>query len=235
MFDGERAEASVRVRGGSDGVRLLIPASLSLSALLAQVRELLDTRAAFFRDAALTLDFSEREPVLEEIVALQRELEARRVRIQAVTAATSAFRERLARWGYRTEGIEPSRRLRLIEPGNEEAPDGSATYVRRTLRSGMSVESDGHLVIIGDVNPGALVTAGGDVLVWGVVRGTIHAGRNGDAEAVIAALRLAPTQLRIAHLVARAPDRGGQILEAPAIAHVVNGQIVIEPWRIERR
>jgi septum site-determining protein MinC len=183
----------------------------------------------------LTLDFSEREPVLDEIAALQQLLDRHGIRIQAIGAATSDVRQRLERWGFRTETAEPARRLRLIEPDSEQTPDGSATYVRRTLRSGMSVEAEGHLVLIGDVNPGALVVAGGDVLVWGVVRGTVHAGRHGDTDAVIAALRLAPMQLRIANLVARAPDRGGQLLDAPALARVVDGQIVIEPWRIERR
>jgi septum site-determining protein MinC len=235
MLDGERLEATVRVRGTQDGVRLVLPPGVPFPTVLAQVQDVLDQRAAFFRGASLVLDFSEREPVLEEIVALQHLLDGRGVRIQAIASERPEFRERLVRWGFRTGAPEPPRRLRLVEPGGEEGPDGNATYVRRTLRSGMSAEADGHLVVIGDVNPGALVVAGGDVLVWGIVRGTVHAGRNGDTGAVIAALRLAPTQLRIAHLVARAPDRGGQLLDAPALARVVDGQIVIEPWRIERR
>ncbi len=235
MLDDERARATVRVRGTQDGVRLLLPRATPLAVVLEQVRDLLESRSSFFRGAALTLDFSEREPVLDEIAALQQLLDRHGIRIQAIGAATSDVRQRLERWGFRTETTEPARRLRLIEPGSEQTLDGSATYVRRTLRSGMSVEVEGHLVLVGDVNPGALVVAGGDVLVWGVVRGTVHAGRHGDTDAVIAALRLAPMQLRIANLVARAPDRGGQLLDAPALARVVDGQIVIEPWRIERR
>jgi septum site-determining protein MinC len=235
MLDDERARATVRVRGTQDGVRLLLPRATPLAVVLEQVRDLLESRSSFFRGAALTLDFSEREPVLDEIAALQQLLDRHGIRIQAIGAATSDVRQRLERWGFRTETAEPARRFRLIEPDSEQTPDGSATYVRRTLRSGMSVEAEGHLVLIGDVNPGSLVVAGGDVLVWGVVRGTVHAGRHGDTDAVIAALRLAPMQLRIANLVARAPDRGGQLLDAPALARVVDGQIVIEPWRIERR
>ncbi|MCM8745869.1 septum site-determining protein MinC [Thermomicrobium sp. CFH 73360] len=235
MLDGQRAEAAVRVRGTQDGVRLLLPPTVPFATVLAQVQDLLETRPTFFHGSALTLDFTEREPQLNEIVTLQQVLDARGVRVQAISAGTAEYRERLARWGYRTEGAEPVRRLRLIAPGSDEETDGKATYVRRTLRSGMAVEAAGHLVLLGDVNPGALVVAGGDVLVWGVVRGTVHAGRNGDTEAVIAALRLAPMQLRIANLVARAPDRGAQHLDAPALARVADGQIVIEPWRIERR
>lgn len=235
MRQGAQDERRVRVRGTQDGIRLLLPPAVPFSVILSQVRELLDGQAAFFSGAALTLDLSEREPRLDELVSLQRELDARGIRIRTLSAATPAARECLARWGFRLEESFPPPRLRLIEPGTEETPDGTATYVRKTLRSGMTVQSDGHLVIIGDVNPGALVSAGGDVLVWGVVRGTIQAGRSGDTEAVIAALRLVPMQLRIANLVARAPDQGGKSLDTPAIARVVNGQIVIEPWRVERR
>ncbi len=235
MVDGERLETTVRVRGTQDGVRLVLPRGVPFSSVLAQVRDVLESKATFFRGAALVLDYAEREPLLDEIAALQHLLDSRGVRIQAVSADVPEYRERLLRWGLRTEAAEPPRRLRLVEPSGEEGVDGTATYVRRTLRSGMSVEAPGHLIVIGDVNPGALVVAGGDVLVWGVVRGTVHAGRSGDAGAVIAALRLAPTQLRIGHVVARSPDRGEQVLEAPALARVVDGQIVIEPWRIERR
>ncbi|MCS7050489.1 MAG: septum site-determining protein MinC [Thermomicrobium sp.] len=235
MTNGERAEATVRVRGTQDGVRLLLPRAVPFPLVLSQVCALLESQAGFFRGAALLLDFADREPLLEEVVALQQVLDGRGVRVDAITAGVPEYRERLARWGYRTDQTGPARRLRLVAPDHDGEWDGKATYVRRTLRSGMTVEADGHLVVIGDVNPGAMVMANGDVLVWGVVRGTVHAGKNGDAAAVIAALRLAPMQLRIANLVARAPDRGAQHLDAPALARVADGQIVIEPWRIERR
>ncbi|HEX7008861.1 MAG TPA: septum site-determining protein MinC, partial [Phycisphaeraceae bacterium] len=82
----------------------------------------------------------------------------------------------------------------------ESEERGEAALVQRTLRSGQVVRHQGHLTVLGDVNPGAEVIAGGSVVVWGRVRGTVHAGALGDRSAQICALELAPTQLRIADL-----------------------------------
>ena len=54
------------------------------------------------------------------------------------------------------------------------------------------------MVVLGDVNPGAEIVAEGNIIVWGRVRGLVHAGSKGNATAVICALDLSPTQLRIA-------------------------------------
>ncbi|HNH79876.1 MAG TPA: septum site-determining protein MinC, partial [Anaerolineales bacterium] len=68
----------------------------------------------------------------------------------------------------------------------------------KTLRSGTRVEFPGNIVIVGDVNPGAEIVAEGNVVVWGRVRGMIHAGAKGDRSAYICALDLSANQLRIA-------------------------------------
>jgi septum site-determining protein MinC len=101
--------------------------------------------------------------------------------------------------------------------------------VRRTLRSGQSLRHPGHIVVIGDVNPGAEVVAGGDIVVWGRVRGMVHAGALGDEGAVICALDMAPTQLRIAGRIARSPEERRR-KPVPEVASVHDGQIVAIPW-----
>jgi septum site-determining protein MinC len=87
----------------------------------------------------------------------------------------------------------------------------------------------GHIVIIGDVNPGAEVVAGGDIVVWGRVRGLVHAGALEDEDAVVCALELAPTQLRIASHIARSPEER-PASAVPEMASVHEGQIVAVPW-----
>jgi septum site-determining protein MinC len=102
--------------------------------------------------------------------------------------------------------------------------------IRRTLRSGQVVQYPGHVVVIGDVNPGAEIIAGGDVVVWGKLRGIVHAGATGDDEAVVCALSLAPLQLRIGNHIARAPEGREDLPERPEMASVQEGEIVAEPW-----
>lgn len=126
------------------------------------------------------------------------------------------------------------------EPGDrdgaEDAPAAAeregyeinALVVARTLRSGQKVVHPGSVVIIGDVNPGAQVVAGRDIIILGACRGVAHAGAYGDETATITANRIVATQLRIAGLIARAPDE----LDKPSCietARIKEGSVVIEP------
>ena len=92
------------------------------------------------------------------------------------------------------------------EPMPQASPSRALRLHRGTLRSGDHLEAEGSLLLLGDVNPGASIRAGGHVLVWGRLRGTAHAGAEGDREARITALQLRPLQLRIADAVARGPE-----------------------------
>jgi septum site-determining protein MinC len=88
----------------------------------------------------------------------------------------------------------------------EPPPSRALTVHQGTLRAGDHLEVAGSLLVLGDVNPGARVSAGGDVRVWGRLRGAAHAGSQGDPTARIVALQLRPLQLRIADAVARGPE-----------------------------
>lgn len=74
------------------------------------------------------------------------------------------------------------------------------------VRSGQTLEFKGHLLLLGDVNPGGTIRCSGDVYVLGALRGTVHAGMDGDETAIIAASLMKPTQLRIAEIISRPPD-----------------------------
>jgi septum site-determining protein MinC len=103
-------------------------------------------------------------------------------------------------------------------------------HVRQTLRSGQAISTPGNLVLIGDVNAGAEVIAGGDITVWGVLRGIAHAGVGGKHNAEIRALKLDPIQIRIGSAIARSPDQShvrSGLAPGPETARLVDGQIRI--------
>ena len=87
-----------------------------------------------------------------------------------------------------------------------EAESLPTLYLRKTLRSGQSISSDGNIVVIGDVNPGAEIIAKGDITVWGILGGIAHAGSDGNNYSRIRALKLNPVQIRIGEVFARRPD-----------------------------
>ena len=93
-----------------------------------------------------------------------------------------------------------------ITAKKNEAENLPTLYLRKTIRSGQSISSDGNMVIIGDVNPGAEIIAKGDITVWGILGGIAHAGSDGNNYARIRALKLNPVQIRIGEVFARRPD-----------------------------
>ena len=100
-------------------------------------------------------------------------------------------------------------------------------FHRGSLRSGQKLESDGSLVILGDVNSGAEVMASDNIVVLGALRGLAHAGAKGNKQAIIAAGLLDTVQIRIANIV-REIDRDEEPMHKQAYVSVIDGKIEIE-------
>ena len=111
-----------------------------------------------------------------------------------------------------------------------QLPPPPPLLLRQTLRSGGEIRHNGDVVIMGDVNPGSSIVAEGDILIWGCLRGTAHAGAKGNQQAVIMILRLAACQIRIADLVARVGADAGDRQE-PEIAYITSEGIRLTPAR----
>ena len=103
-----------------------------------------------------------------------------------------------------------------------------------TVRSGDRISSNGNLCIIGDVNPGAIVTAKKNIYVWGKLLGIAFAGKGGDKNTSISSLYLNPLQLRIADVIAIGPNTKPTNYY-PEIAVIDNQTITINPYIIETK
>ncbi len=134
----------------------------------------------------------------------------------------------------RPQLVEPASAIELPPPIEAAIADDPETglVARRTLRSGQQLRHPGSIAVLGDVNPGAEIVAGGDIIVWGKLRGTVHAGAMGNDNAIVCALDMTPTQLRIAQYFARSPE-GRRRKPTPEVARVRNGQIVAESWEVK--
>ncbi len=113
--------------------------------------------------------------------------------------------------------------------------DEFTKFYTKTIRSGQLLESEGNIVIIGDVNPGAELVAAGNIVVMGTVKGTVHAGAKGNREAIVTAFNLSPTQLRIADVITRSPDDDEIHGLAPEIAYIKDDRIFIEEFLQKRK
>lgn len=103
-------------------------------------------------------------------------------------------------------------------------------FIQNTVRSGQDISFEGNIVIIGDVNSGSQVIAEGNIVVLGALRGVAFAGSKGNVEAIVAAYRLQPALLRIAGLIARAPDDNNDKPTIPEVARIRDNMIAVEPY-----
>ena len=95
-----------------------------------------------------------------------------------------------------------------------------------SLRSGQKIETEGSIVILGDVNSGAEVVASENIVVLGNLRGLAHAGAKGNKQAIIAAGQLDTVQIRIANII-KEINRDEEPLHKQAYICIINDKIEI--------
>jgi septum site-determining protein MinC len=193
------------------------------SILLAHVEE----RASFFQGARMALDVGNHILRAVEMSALRDRLSNKGISLWAVISSSPVTEQTAQVLGMATR-ISTPRPERAIRPLETNLEGETAVFVHRTLRSGFKISHHGHVIVLGDVNPGAEVIAGGNVVIWGRLRGVVHAGAEGNEESVVCALDMNPPQLRIAGLVSIPPARKGK--PEPELARIISGQVVVEPW-----
>ena len=192
-------------------------------ALLAQI----DERPAFFQGARLAMDVGSQVLKVNDLVDMRDRLSERNVVLWAVVSESPTTEQTSQLLGLATRISKP--RPEEQRQLTEITRDDTALFITKTLRSGTRIEYPGHVVIFGDVNPGAEVVAEGNVIVWGRVRGMIHAGAKGNRSSFICALDLSANQLRIADEVSAAlkPQKDPK----PEIASINSeGRLQAEIW-----
>lgn len=223
MTKRETTNSDITIKGTRDGLLVTIGEG-RLSDLLAELAKRLGRTASFFKGGHVSLQVGRRKLSVAELEEIKALLSQNGVSLRAVLTTSP-----ITRAAARSLGLQTG-----AKPVTEPSPPRDATQgivVQRTLRSGQIVQHPGHIVIIGDVNPGAEVVAGGNVVVWGKLRGMVHAGAMGDDSAMVCALSLAPTQLRIGNHIARPPEGGERPSAIPEVAQVKEGKIIVEAWR----
>ena len=219
------SEEKIKIKGENDGLMLEFPPDLSFLEIVEELSRKLDSGSGFFLRGTLVRVPRNRFPK-EELAELQELFRTHGLicRLEKPVPMRSA------------SPVPPSPKPAAASVSPQEAMQDAPELQRmlvidKTLRGGQAVETEGSVIVFGNVNPGAQITAGGSVDIRGTCRGLVHAGAAGDSTAFIIADHLMPTQIRIANYVARSPDEPEDFGKAER-AYVKDGQIVIEP--IER-
>lgn len=232
----------IAFKGTRHGVLVSIREDAEFPVALSELGKKIMEKNNFFQGALVSLDLGWREMTEEDFDALQQLFEEKSVKLQGIISSSQITR--IIAEGRKIKAIIG--RLGLAEHGSRAAklareqakhkesetlkPEEETLLVKRTLRSGQKVSFSGNVVILGDVNPGAEVKAGGDIIVLGALRGMAHAGFERKENSQIFAFQLLPAQLRIGDLMGWIEFKKSPKALVPEVAKVVNGNIVISAY-----
>lgn len=186
----------------------------------------------FFHGAKLAIDVGNRILSIKELSTLRDQLADLSVSLWAILSNSPITEMKAQDLGLATK-ISIPKPERIIKSIESSLPGEDAIFVSKTIRSGLKVVSNGHIIVFGDVNPGGEIIAGGSVIIWGRCKGVVHAGVDGNTNSIVCALDLNPTQLRIAEVIAISPKRKGK--PQPEVAKIIDGQVVAESWNPKSR
>ena len=220
----------VSIKGMRDGLLIALSPTEEWLKITSALAARLDEQAEFYSGASITVDVGERPVPKYELSGLRALLERRGLVLSVVQSNSETTRNAATALDVRVADISNSAEVDNNDalPTSDEIGTGGI-MVKRTLRSGRTIHSQGHVVVFGDVNPGAEIVAVGDVIIWGKLRGNVHAGVDGDTSAIVCALDMNPTQLRIASLIATSP-KGKRRNIQPEVARIQDDQIIVINW-----
>ncbi len=220
------ARGEIVVKGIRDGL-LIILGEGDWEERLSSLDQRLQAGASFFQGGRAALDVGDRELDTTQVQRVRDLLHQAGVELFALLSTNDATILAAVR-----AGLAPNLGFKAADAGAEEEgiPQATGLVVERTVRSGQHIEHPGDVIVLGNVHAGAEVIAGRHIIVWGKIQGVVHAGAMGDEEAVVCALDLSPTQLRIAGYIARSPENRRK-KAVPEMARVRNGHIEAIPWQ----
>jgi septum site-determining protein MinC len=206
------------------GLVILLPEEGDFAVWCQRLREKLAQGGRFFQGAEVTVQVGHRLVSQSDHEAIAAILRDSAMTLRSVSEGGDPVAEAHAA----LKAAEQTRRSSTLPAAALLAESETALVVTRTLRSGQIVRHEGDVIVLGDVNPGATVIATGHIVVMGALRGVAHAGAAGNTAALVASTKLCPTQLRIAHVIGRAPDEQEKLQPVPEVARVRDGMIVVE-------
>lgn len=220
------------IKGLKAGPTFLFHDQAPFPDLLQAVEDELARAKGFFRDSPVVLHFGDRLINKEEWWRLKELLLGEGLLLRYAVATAQTSRELLYKEGLPVRESLPASTPEQKAPQTTSTKGTNTLYLRRGLRGGQKEVFEGDVVVMGDVNQGAEIVAGGDVVVVGALRGMVHAGYPDNREAVVVALNLIPLQLRIGPLIARGDDnQNNRRAPHPEIARVKDEHIMIEPYQ----
>lgn len=236
----------VKLKGTGDGVKIYLSSDEEISAVMRALHDKLDAFRKFFGSGHCNIYIIGRELSDSDKMRLESIVSAM-LPESTVNYGERKFFRPIPKKEEEKEAEIPEEQSSEAENPEEEEEEGipvrqikevvtsnfksnRARFYEGVVKAGRIVESDGHLLLMGDVEEGGKLIAVGNVIVMGNIFGEIEAGCMGNDQAYIAALDLSPTKVKIAGISSEIPPREeGEEIE-PERAYVINNEIKIEKF-----
>ncbi len=230
------------LKGKKEGVLLCVNNSYSFNEFLESFKDLIGAENSFFVGGKIVgiegIELSDEEKqefisYIEEIDGVDllsldyaKVLEKETVSVETSIEAEedSAVQDSLAMTDVKMAVLEKV----FLE---EEEFMADSLFFRGTVRSGVRLESEKNIVVIGDVNPGAELVAKSNIVVLGRLKGFAHAGADGSKDKIIAAWKLQPTQIRIADYITMPPEGELEDIDYPEMALIEDDRVIIKSYQ----
>jgi septum site-determining protein MinC len=216
----------VQIKGVREGLLITLGEG-EWPVLQQELMQHITDQSSFFQGARVALDVGSHIFHAAEMGSLRDKLADKGVSLWAILSNSPTTEQTAQMLGLATRLSAP-RPERVIHKLDTDFTGDNTVFVQKTLRSGFKISYAGHVIVVGDVNPGAEIIAEGSVIIWGRLRGSVHAGSDGNEQVVVCALEMTPMRLRIAKVVASFTQRQGKHL--PEIAHIKAGQVISDIW-----
>jgi septum site-determining protein MinC len=216
----------VSIKGNADGLVISFKNKI-WKEMQSDLFEKIEQNNSFFEKARIALEVGEAKIKAAEMGKLRDTLSRKGITLWAVMSTADTTINSAQLLGLSTQlGLKKAKSEKKNAPSAFEGE--AAVWLERTLRAGYRIETKSHVILMGDLNPGAEIISGGNVFIWGRAAGAIHAGAEGDQSAKVYALELRPTQLKIADITAL--PFACKIKNQSEVAFVEGGQIVVKSW-----
>lgn len=222
---------AVNIKGVRDGILITLGEG-QWPELEAALLTVIAERSSFLQGARVALDVGNHILRAADVGMLRDKFSEKSIGLWAVLSNSPVTEKNAQALGLATR-LHTPRPERTIRALDTNLPGEGAILIHRTIRSGFKVSHNGHIVVIGDVNPGGEIFAGGSVVIWGRLKGMVHAGMEGNEKAVVCAMEMEPMQLRIAGYTLNLPPRRGK--PEPEMVSILDGRVVIEAWKVKAK
>lgn len=214
-------EAVVLFKGTVNGLTIILREEDDFTSILSKVQEKVEGAGKFFKGATLTVTYKGKRLTKDQEDSIFDFLSKNSgARIKSVSREPEE--------PILNNNVIQQPKIKLNNHYFKGIDQGPTRFHRGTVRSGQLVRYEGNLVVLGDVNPGGEVVACGNVIVMGTLKGMVHAGADGNRDAIVVALNLQPMQLRISDVITRSPDENEEKMSQTAeMAFVKDDQIII--------